>query len=51
MDGPGSIGATGLVLMLLLRPWQLRDDASREYSALVAAVLLGIVLVQLCLLD
>jgi hypothetical protein len=39
------------VLMLLLRPWQLRDDASREYSALLAAVLLGVVFVNLCVPD
>jgi len=48
MDGPGSITAAGFVLVLLLRPWRLRDDASREYSALLAAVLLGVVLVKLC---
>jgi len=48
MDGSGSIAAVGLVLMLLLRPWRLRDEASREYSALLAAVLLGVCLVKLC---
>jgi hypothetical protein len=37
--------------MLVLRPWQLRDDASREYSALLAAVLLGLVFVKLCVPD
>jgi len=51
MDGSGSIAAVGLVLVLLLRPWHLRDDASREYSALLAAVLLGVWLVKLCVPD
>jgi hypothetical protein len=51
MDGSSSITVAGFVLMLLLRPWHLGDGASREYSALLAAVLLGVVFVKLCVPD
>jgi threonine/homoserine efflux transporter RhtA len=45
-----SVGAAiaGLLLVLLLRPWRLPDQESREFSALIAAVLLGAVLLSLC---
>ncbi len=48
MDVSGGVAGAGLVLILLLRPWRLPDQASREYSALVAAILLGILFVRLC---
>ena len=51
MDGSDSITVAGFVLMLLLRPWQLRDGASREGPALLAAVLLGLVFVKVCVSD
>jgi hypothetical protein len=40
--------AVGVVVLLLLRPWQLPDPAARERSALAAAVLLGTLLLMLC---
>ena len=45
-----SVGAAiaGLLFVLLLRPWRLPDQESREFSALIAAVLLGAVLLSLC---
>lgn len=49
MDASVSIAGAGVVLVLLSRPWRLRDEASREYSALLAAVLLGLLLVRLSL--
>ena len=49
MDASGGVAGAGLVLVLLLRPWRLRDEASREYSALLAAILLGMLLVRLCM--
>jgi hypothetical protein len=36
MDGSVGIAAVGLVLLLLLRPWRLEDQADRDYSALAA---------------
>jgi hypothetical protein len=48
MKGSVSILVAGLVFVFLLRPWRLPDQASREYSALIAAVLLGTVLAILC---
>lgn len=49
MDGPGIVVAgVGLTLILLLRPWRLPDQASRDSSALVAAILLALLLVRLC---
>jgi hypothetical protein len=44
----GGTVAAGLVLILLLRPWRLPDQASRELSALVAATLSGLLLLTLC---
>jgi hypothetical protein len=44
----GSVTAA-LGLILLLRPWRLPDQASRELSALVAATLLGLLFLRLCL--
>jgi threonine/homoserine efflux transporter RhtA len=49
MDASGGVAGAGLVLILLLRPWRLRDQASREWSALVCAILLAMLLVRLCL--
>jgi threonine/homoserine efflux transporter RhtA len=49
MDASGGVAGAGLVLILLLRPWRLRDEAGREYSALLAAILLGMLLVNLCM--
>ena len=48
MDGSGAVAGAGLVLLLLLRPWRLPDQASREWSALLASMLLGVVLMKLC---
>ena len=45
MDGSVGIAAGGLVLLLLLRPWRLEDQADRDYAALAAAVLLGMLLI------
>ena len=45
----GGLAAVALVLILLMRPWQLPDQTSRELSALAAAVMLGIVVLRLCL--
>jgi hypothetical protein len=48
MDASGGVVGAGLVVIVLLRPWRLRDEASREFSALLAAILLGMLLVKLC---
>jgi hypothetical protein len=45
----GRLTAVALVVSLLMRPWQLPDQTSRELSALAAAVMLGILLLRLCL--
>ena len=45
----GGLAAVALVLILLMRPWQLPDQTTRELSALVAAVMLGILVLQVCL--
>jgi threonine/homoserine efflux transporter RhtA len=44
----GGVVTAALVLILLLRPWRLPDQASRELSALVAATLLGLLFLRLC---
>jgi hypothetical protein len=49
MDASGGAAGAGLVLILLLRPWRLHDEASREYAALLAAILLAMLLVRMCL--
>jgi hypothetical protein len=49
MDASGSVAGAGLVLVLLLRPWRLKDEASCESSALLAAILLGMLLMRLCM--
>ena len=45
----GGLAAVALVLILLMRPWQLPDQASRELSALATAVMLGMLFLRLCL--
>jgi hypothetical protein len=45
----GGLAAVALVLILLMRPWQLPDQTSRDLSALAAAVVLGILFLRLCL--
>jgi hypothetical protein len=45
----GALAAVALVLILLMRPWELPDQTSRELLALVAAVMLGILLLRFCL--
>ena len=45
----GGLAAVALVLILLMRPLQLPDQASRELSALAAAVMLGMLFLRLCL--
>lgn len=48
MNASVGAGIAGLLFVLLLRPWRLPDQESREFSALIAAVLLGAVLLSLC---
>lgn len=43
------LAAVALVLILVMRPWHLPDQASRELSALTAAVMCGILLLRFCL--
>jgi hypothetical protein len=38
----------GLGFILLLRPWRLPAQATREFSALIAAVLLSALFLSLC---
>jgi formate-dependent nitrite reductase membrane component NrfD len=45
----GGLAAVALVLILLMRPWQLPDRMNRELSALAAAVMLGLLFLRLCL--
>lgn len=45
---PSILPLVGLVLVLLLRPWRYHDESSREFSALIAACLCGIVFLSLC---
>ncbi len=45
----GGLAAVALILILLMRPWQLPDQTRRELSALAAAVMLGILVLHLCL--
>lgn len=48
MNG-GLAAAVALGLILLMRPWQLPDQTSRELSALAAAVMFGMMFRRLCL--
>jgi hypothetical protein len=43
-----AVPLAGLVLVLLLRPWQCSDRGSREFSALIAASLSALVFLSLC---
>ena len=38
----GGLALVALVLIRLMRPWRLPDQASRELSAIAAAVMLGL---------